>query len=427
MVAASGFRAVERCDTLGVAPYSDTPDGLYRGYLTPAHAAALNTTAQWMREAGMVVRLDPAGNLIGRYEASAPNRKALLIGSHIDSVRNAGRYDGPLGVMLGIECVAHLQETGRRLPFAIEVIAFGDEEGSRFPVAMLSSRAVIGQKVTGTSDLIDGEGTSLAEAIDRFEHWLDLPLPEGALADARRHPGDVLGYLEAHIEQGPVLESENLSVGAVSGIAAQLRFEIRISGEAGHAGTSAMHLRRDALAGAAELMVAIERLAGMGKADEVATVGRIEALPGAANVVPGEVRFLLDVRAGDQERRDALFARIESAAEAVCGRRNLGLTIGKLQDLAASPCDPLLVELMEDAIDLAGHPRRTLVSGAGHDAMILSELCPAVMLFIRCAGGISHNPAEHVDPKDADHALQVMLKFLDLMEARASEPLAQTD
>ena len=426
MVNASGKRAVERCDRFGFPPYSVTPDGLFRGYLSSAHAAAVNRMAQWMQEAGMSVRMDSAGNLIGRYEASGPDRKALLIGSHIDSVKNGGRYDGALGVMLGIECAAHLHETGRRLPFALEVIAFGDEEGSRFPVAMLSSRAVIGHGVTGVSDFADSDGITLAEAMDAFEHWIELPMPEGAFTAARRHPGDILGYLEAHIEQGPVLEAEQLSVGAVSGIAAQLRFELRIEGEAGHAGTSAMHLRRDALAGAAELMVEIERLAKEGEADEVATVGKIEAFPGAANVVPGEVTFLLDVRAGDKLRRDALSDKIMRAIQAICERRKLGLTVIKLQDLAASPCDPVLVGLMEDALEQAGHPRRTLVSGAGHDAMILSELCPAVMLFIRCAGGVSHNPAEHVEPADADDALQVMLKFLDLLEARSNEPLVQT-
>ena len=427
MVNASGTRAVARCEELGVAPYSVTDDFLYRGYLSAAHAAAVNRTAEWMREAGMSVRMDTAGNLIGRYEASQAGRKALLIGSHIDTVRNGGRYDGVLGVMLAIECVGYLNETGRRLPFAIEVIAFGDEEGSRFPVAMLCSRAVIGQDVTGTPDLVDGDDISLAEALDTFEHSITIPMPEGRLSASRRHPGDILGYLEAHIEQGPVLEAENLSVGAVSGIAAQLRFEYTLKGEAGHAGTNAMHLRRDALAGAAEIMVEIEKLARSGAPDEVATVGSIQALPGAANVVPGEVKFMLDVRAGDDERRNLLSDRIRTVARDICEQRRLSLSIRKLQDLAASPSDPGFVQMMEDALEATGHPRKTLVSGAGHDAMILSELCPSVMLFIRCAGGVSHNPAEKVDPADADEALEVMLKFLDLMEARADAQFVQTD
>ena len=237
-------------------------------------------------------------------------------------------------------------------------------------------------------------------------------MPEGAFTAARRHPGDILGYLEAHIEQGPVLEAEQLSVGAVSGIAAQLRFELRIEGEAGHAGTSAMHLRRDALAGAAELMVEIERLAREGEADEVATVGKIKAFPGAANVVPGEVTFLLDVRAGDKLRRDALSDKIMRAIQAICERRKLGLTVIKLQDLAASPCDPVLVGLMEDALEQAGHPRRTLVSGAGHDAMHWAEVVPTGMIFIPCRDGISHNPAEFAEMDDIVTGAAVLDKVL---------------
>ena len=427
MVAASGHRAVARCDELGAGPYSMSPDFLYRGYLSSAHAAAVNQTAKWMQDAGMSVRMDAAANLIGRYEAVEEGLKTLLIGSHIDSVRNGGRYDGPLGVMLGIECVAHLSQTGKRLPFAIEVVAFGDEEGSRFPVAMMCSKAMIGELVIGASDMVDREGVSLAEALDQFEHQIDLPIPEGSFGAARRNPGDVLAFIEAHIEQGPVLEAEHLSVGAVSGIAAQLRYEFRIKGEAGHAGTNQMHLRRDPLAGAAELMVEIERLARAGEPDEVATVGRIEALPGAANVVPGEVKFFLDVRSGEQARRDALADKILARAEEICAARKLGFSSEKLQDLAASPSDPKLLTAMEDALVETGHTRRTLVSGAGHDAMILAEICPTVMLFIRCEGGNSHNPLERVDPQDADDALKVMLKFLELMEARANDQLIQAD
>ncbi|MAP94542.1 MAG: allantoate amidohydrolase [Ponticaulis sp.] len=427
MVAASGHRAVARCDALGATPYSTSPDFLYRGYLSSAHAEAVNQTARWMQDAGMSVRMDAAANLIGRYEAVEDGLKTLLIGSHIDSVRNGGRYDGPLGVMLGIECVAHLNNTGKRLPFAIEVIAFGDEEGSRFPVAMMCSKAVIGELVMGASDMQDRDGVSLAEALDQFEHQIDLTIPEGSFGAARRNPGDILAFVEAHIEQGPALESEQLSVGAVSGIAAQLRYEFRIKGEAGHAGTNQMHLRRDPLAGAAEIMVEIERLANAGEPDEVATVGRIEALPGAANVVPGEVAFFLDVRAGEQVRRDALADKILARAAEVCDARKLIFSSEKLQDLAASPSDPKLLTTMEDALEETGHKRRTLVSGAGHDAMILAEICPTVMLFIRCDGGISHNPLERVEPQDADDALKVMLKFLELMEARANDQLIQAD
>ena len=419
MVAPSGKRAVERCRILGVPPYSDMEDGLYRGYLSPAHAAAVNTMAEWMREAGMQVELDSAANLTGRYDAEEPGRKTLLIASHIDTVRNGGCFDGPLGIMLGIECVARLHAAGKRMPYAIEVIAFGDEEGSRFPNAMLCSRALVGTVVNEAMDIAAPDGTCIGDALFRFAEQTSLPLPPGGFDAARRSPTDLFGYFEIHIEQGPVLEAENLALGAVSGIAAQLRYEFRIAGEAGHAGTSAMHLRHDALAGAAEIILTVEQLAQAGEIDEVATVGRADVLPGAANVVPGFVRMYLDVRAGDGRRRDALAERILKAARDICEERRLNLEIDKLQDLDASPCDPYLTERLEDALEQTGHPRRTLVSGAGHDAMIISQLCPTAMLFIRCERGISHNPAENVDPADADEALDAMTRFLEILEERA--------
>ncbi len=416
--AASGTRAVERCIALGAAPFSDLPDALFRAYLTPAHAAALNQTSHWMREAGMTVRVDSAANLIGRYEAAMPGAPALLIASHIDSVRNAGRYDGPLGIMLGIECAASLHGEGRRLPFALEVIAFGDEEGSRFPESMLCSRAIAGVLRKGAGEVMDARGTSVAEALGEFGARLELGLPAADLAAAQYQPADVIGYLEAHIEQGPVLEAEGLALGAVSGIAAQLRFNVFVTGEAGHAGTVAIHLRKDALAGAAEMMVAIERIAQEGGAGLVATVGQIEAWPGSVNVVPGRVRFSLDIRSGSEAVRDAAAVQIFAALDAVAARRGLVLTRDQTQDLPASPCDARLTSLLETAMEQSGYPRRTLVSGAGHDAMVMSALCPTAMLFIRCERGISHNPAEAVTTEDAEAAFAVMRQFLNLLESR---------
>ena len=230
-----------------------------------------------------------------------------------------------------------------------------------------------------------------------------------------------MAYFEAHIEQGPVLEAEGLSVGTVSGIAAQLRLAVTVNGMAGHAGTSSMPLRRDALAGAAEMMLAIEAIARDDASDLVATVGRIEALPGAANVIPGEVRFTIDVRAGEAARRDraaeAIFDRIAAIADA----RDLDFAADRSHDLPASPCDPGLMALMDEALAAAGQPAKRLVSGAGHDAMVMASLCPTAMLFIRCKGGISHNPAEQVDPADAEIALQVMLGFIGRLEIAHSE------
>lgn len=401
-----GERAVARCDILGVAPYSDMEGGLYRGYLTPAHRAALDQTGRWMAEAGMRVEIDPAANLIGRYEGTDPAAPALLIGSHIDSVRDGGRYDGPLGVMLGIEAVDALNRAGRRMPFPIEVIAFGDEEGSRFPAAMLTSRAVAGTLDPDALDISDGDGVALADAGVDVATYLS----------AARVPGKTLAYLEAHIEQGPVLEAQGLTVGTVTGIAAQLRFGITLTGMAGHAGTTSMPLRRDALAGAAEAILLAERIARDDASDLVATVGRIEALPGAANVIPGEARFTLDVRSGDEARRNCAAEEILNAIADIANRRGLDFAMERVHDLPASPCDPALMDLMDAAIAEIGHPPFRLVSGAGHDAMVMAALCPTAMLFIRCKGGISHNPAEHVEPADADVALKVMVGFIEQLE-----------
>jgi len=398
-----GARAVARCDLLGVAPYSDMEGGLYRGYLTPAYVAAQEALAGWMEGAGMTVRRDAAANLIGRYEGSIAGAPALLIGSHLDSVRDAGRYDGPLGIMLGVETVAALNESGRRMTFPIEVIAFGDEEGSRFPAAMLTSRAVAGTLEAEALELADGQGVALADAGVDVSNYLS----------AARAPGTTLAYLEAHIEQGPVLEAEGLAVGTVTGIAAQLRYQIIVRGMAGHAGTSSMTLRRDALAAAAEMILGIETVAQVDASDLVATVGKLEVLPGAANVIPGEVRFTIDIRSGDAARRDGAAGLILRALADIAARRGLDYAAELVHDLPASPCDPALMDIMDIATTVAGQPVRRLVSGAGHDAMVMAALCPTAMLFIRCGGGISHNPAETVDPADAEIALRVMLGFID--------------
>jgi len=403
MISPSGARAVARCIELGRAPYSDMAEGLYRGYLMPAHRAALERTGDWMRSAGMTTRVDAAVNLIGRYEGTIGG-PPLIIASHIDSVRDAGFYDGPLGITLGIECVATLAAQGRRMPFPIEVIAFGDEEGSRFPAAMLTSKALAGL-LTDLPEMVGQDGKTLAQALHEFG-----TTPE-ALKDAK-HPG-ALAYLEAHIEQGPLLEAEGLALGVVTGIAAQLRYEAVVRGVAGHAGTCSMPLRRDALSGVAEMMGAIERIARDDGSDLVATVGRLEALPGAANVIPGEVRFTIDVRSGDEARRDRAAEKILSVIKSVAEDRKLQLEVKKVHDLPASPSSPILMDLLEDALVEAGHPSRRLVSGAGHDAMNMAPLAPTAMLFIRCRGGVSHNPAEHVEPVDGDAALNVMLRFIE--------------
>ncbi|MBP3975125.1 allantoate amidohydrolase [Pseudoxanthomonas spadix] len=409
---AAGQRAIARCDALGVAPYSDSQTGLYRAWLTPAHRAAQDKVAQWMGQAGMATRIDAASNLVGRYQGNMPHAPALLIGSHLDSVRDAGRYDGPLGIMLGIECVAALQASGARLPFAIEVIAFGDEEGSRFPASMFTSRAVAGTLSADALDgIVDAAGVSVAEALRGWQ------LDPARITEAARRPEQVIGYLEAHIEQGPVLEAEGLALGVVTGIAAQLRFEVTVTGRAGHAGTSPMPLRADALAAAAECVLAVEAIARADDSDLVATVGRLQVLPGATNVVPGQVPFSLDVRAGDDATRDAGAAQILGRFQAIAAARGVQVQAIQVQDLAASPCDVHFIALLEQAVAAQDIAPYRLVSGAGHDAMVMRALCPTAMLFVRCDGGISHNPAERAHAADAGVAVAAMLDFIERLGA----------
>ncbi len=409
----AGARAIARCDALGVPPCSDSEAGLYRAWLSPAHRAAQQSLSAWMDEAGMAVRIDAASNLVGRYEGTRPDAPVLLIGSHIDSVHDAGRYDGPLGVMLGIECVAALHAAGRRLPFAIEVIAFGDEEGSRFPASMFTSRAVAGTLASAALDgVADAAGTPVAAALAAWG------LDPARIGEAARDPAGVIGYLEAHIEQGPVLEAEDLPLGIVTGIAAQLRFELTVSGRAGHAGTSPMPLRHDALAAAAECVLAAEAVAREAGSDLVATVGRMQVLPGATNVIPGKVTFSLDVRCGRDDLRDAGAGEILRRVRRIAGERGVGIEVEQVQDLAASPCDPAWMAMLEQAVAAQGIAPRRLVSGAGHDAMVMAALCPTAMLFVRCAGGISHNPAERASAADAGVAVAAMLDFIERLGAR---------
>ncbi len=407
-----GTRAKARCDLLGVPPYSEVEGQLTRRFLTPAHEAALGALSGWMLEAGMSVRRDAAANLIGRYEGEIAGAKALIIGSHIDSVRNGGRYDGPLGIMLGIDVVEALNRAGRRLPFAIEVVAFGDEEGSRFPASMSCSRAIAGTLDASALEMKDADGVSVAQALKAFGG------DPANIASAARRPEDVLAFLEAHIEQGPVLEAEGLALGVVTAIAAQKRLMVRIEGTAGHAGTTPMNLRKDPGPAAAESILALERICRAGTDGLVGTVGRMTALPGAFNVIPGAIEFSMDIRAETSATRDEAVLTISAEIHAIAAKRGLSANVTLMQALAESPCDPSLMDLLEQALRELSLPLRRLPSGAGHDAMVMANLCPVAMLFIRCEGGISHNPAEAVTEADCALAAQAMLHFIDKLERR---------
>lgn len=405
-------RIQERLDAL--AAISAEPGAITRLYLTPEQARAEALVSGWMREAGMATRRDAVGNLIGRIEGPEPGLPALVVGSHLDTVRDAGRYDGPLGVVSGIACVEALAREGVRLPHALEVVGFADEEGVRFGATLTGSRAFSGHLDMAALRTTDAEGTTLAAALRAY--GLD-PTAKGRAA---RSPKDILGYLELHIEQGPMLERAGLAVGLVTAISGASRLELTLTGEAGHAGTVAMTERRDALGGAAECVLAVEARC-RGEGHLVGTVGRIHAHPGAVNTVPGVVRFSLDLRAPDDAQRCAARADIETACERIAVRRRLGLGITPLHEAGAVPCDPGLTALIAEAIAAEGHPLLAMPSGAGHDGMAVAAIAPIAMVFVRCRGGISHNPAEFASPADIEAGARVLLRAIRSFSQRRPE------
>ncbi len=409
-----GQRLMDRLDAF--ARHTDEPGKLTRLYLSPAHKTAANELAGWMKDAGLSVSMDAVATVTGRYEGTTPNAPALLIGSHIDSVRDAGRYDGPLGVLSGLSVIEELARTGERFPFAIELLAFGDEEGVRFPETFSGSRAIAGRFNKAALDGSDADGVTMRQALRAFGCDPD------AIGSLPRKRESVVGYLEAHIEQGPILEAENIAVGVVSAINAVKRFTLEVTGEAGHAGTVPMAMRRDAFAASAEMMLAIES-AALSMTDVVATVGRASVAPGAVNVIPGSVTFTLDVRAPTGEARDLAFATIEKSIADIAKRRGVRATIVLNTQSNATAMSDAIVRGLMASIERQGISPRVLQSGAGHDAMEVAPLCPAGMLFVRCKGGISHNPAESITVEDAEICVRVMLDFirnLDPASLRAS-------
>ena len=396
---------------------SDEPGCLTRTFCSPAMRKANDLVGQWMRQAGMQVRRDAIGNLIGHYAAerrkstARSGAKTLLIGSHLDTVRNAGKFDGVLGVMLAIACVEELHSKNLHLPFAIEVIAFADEEGVRFQNAYLGSRAVAGRFDTRDLKREDAEGILMAEAIRRFGGQ------PARVTQARLNPGRILGYVEAHIEQGPVLERKNLPVAVVTAIAGQTRCQITFAGRAGHAGTTPMDLRRDALCAAAEFVLAVEQRARK-TSGLVATVGQIQAEPGASNVIPGCVTLTLDVRHQRNFVREVAGEHFRNAARMIAARRGVKARCRFIQRTPSVQCCPKLSGLLKRAVRRRVGSVLSLPSGAGHDAAILAAITPAAMLFIRCKDGISHHPTESVRIQDVRAALAVLGDLLQLLASR---------
>jgi hydantoinase/carbamoylase family amidase len=394
---------LDRCDRL--AAHSEEPGRITRPYGSPSLAAARNDLAAWMCAAGMTVSIDAIGTLRGRYEGTAPGA-ALLLGSHFDSVRDAGRYDGPLGILVAIAAVERLANDGRRLPFPIEIVAFPDEEGLRFQTTYLGSCALTGTLEPALLDYTDDSGCTLREAIVAFGG------DPNALASAALQPGDAFAYLEVHIEQGPCLESVDAPVGVVTAISGQSRIAAAFVGVAGHAGTVDMLLRRDPLPAAAELILAAEKLA-RDMPGLLATVGKLVASPGASNVIAGRVDLSLDVRHPEDAARNDAVAALHDRAREIARPRSLATEWRVMRDHPAVRCDDDLVAHLSHAVAEVGLPVIGLPSGAGHDAVVMSTRLPVAMLFVRCAGGISHHPAEAVTASDVAAAIEVIDRVLD--------------
>lgn len=406
---ATGFGREIEARLSELASVSDASEGITRLYLSPAHCRAADLVAGWMREAGMTVRRTELGDVIGRYDGATRGAPALWLGSHIDSVANAGAFDGTLGVVAAIAVVADLNRSGTRLAFAIDVIAFGDEEG-RFPTTLTGSRALAGRFDKAWLDERDAQGVSRKEALKAFGC-------DPAKIVARRPAStSVLGYIELHIEQGPVLEAEGRPLAVVTAINGASRGSITITGVSGHAGTVPMSMRQDALAAAAEMILAVEAR-GAATDGLVATVGRIVVPNAAVNTVAGETTLSLDVRSPDDAARKRAVADIGSACRSIAKRRGVEMRMEMPYDAPAAACDPRLVEALESAIVRTGVAGRRMGSGAGHDAMSFKDVVPFAMMFVRCKGGLSHNPGEFASKADIGLAAAALRSALGELDA----------
>lgn len=396
---------VARCRKL--ASFSEDAGGTRRTFLSPPMHDCHSEIEGWMRSLGAEVKIDAAGNFRGIYPSSDSAAPRLLLGSHLDTVPNAGAFDGVLGVLLPIALLEALE--GRRLPFGIEIVGFSEEEGVRFGTPFIGSRALTGRLDEELLGLKDAHGISVRDAITDFG-LNPRQIPLAALGD------DILGYVEFHIEQGPVLETLDRPLAVVDAIAGQSRLEFSFIGQANHAGTTPMHLRHDAIAGAAEWIARVEHEA-LKVPGLVATVGKIDARPGATNVIAGEARMTLDVRHGRDDVRTRAVADLTRASEEIAGRRGLTVSHRTLLSQPAVAMSPFLVDEIEQAIRKTGCEPHHMVSGAGHDAMILAEKVPAAMIFLRTPRGISHEAAESVAVDDVAKAIECGLHLLDQLAA----------
>lgn len=398
---AFGSRILDAADRL--ARWSDSPDGLSCTYLGPAHRAVARELSEWMTQAGLAARIDDVGNVIGRYPSARADARTLIVGSHYDTVLNAGRYDGRLGVLAGLMVAEHLAGSRAALPFHVEVIGFSEEEGVRFPLPYIGSAALAGRFDPQWLERRDLAGASLREAMNA------AGLDPAAIPRLARERDGLIGYLEVHIEQGPILLHQDLPVGIVSSIAGATRYACAVNGEAGHAGTVPMELRHDALAAAADVILLVEHRCAAGPR-LVGTVGRIDITDAASNVVPGRCEFSLDIRAAEDVVRDAAIADVMTGIAEIERRRGVTIAARELSRTPAVACSPRLRACLAQAIDAVGLKYSTLDSGAGHDAVMFDGLTEVAMLFVRCGhGGISHSPRETVTAGDADAGARVLL------------------
>ena len=406
-------RTLNRCDA--AAAFSEEPGQITRTFCSPAMGELHSALRAWMETAGMTCRVDAAGNLFGRIESPLrPNAPALLIGSHLDSVPNAGKYDGVLGVMLGLALIEMVERSGLglQLPFALEVVGFSEEEGVRYGVPFIGSRAIVGD----CAELLekkDAAGVSVADALRQFD------CDPAQISSCELPPEKYFAYLEPHIEQGPVLESENLPLSIVTAIAGQTRAAVRFVGSAGHAGTVPMELRKDALCAAAEWIIEVEKTAKQ-TPGLVATVGTIEVSPGAGNVIPGEARLRLDIRHTDDAVRRGAVEHLIRFGEALEKLRKLEFHFAKAHEHSAVAMDASLSAMLKTGISISGNRPLELPSGAGHDAAVMARRWPTAMLFIRCRGGVSHHPDEAVTLDDVTAALTAMWWFVGQLAANHS-------
>ncbi|WP_354674396.1 Zn-dependent hydrolase [Cupriavidus alkaliphilus] len=395
-----------------LARFSDMEGGLTCAYLTPAHRAAQALLAQWMEAAGMQVRTDAIGNVIGRYAAdpAAGDARVLLTGSHFDTVRNGGRYDGRLGILLPIAVIGALNQAGIRLPYHVDVVAFAEEEGLRFKTSFLASSVLAGRFDAALLERQDADGITLREALAAS----GLPGAGAlqALRDAALDPASLLGFVEVHIEQGPVLLHHELPLGVVTQIAGSSRFSVRVEGLASHAGTTPMGMRRDAAAGAAEMILLVEQRCTAAPT-LVGTVGQLQVPDGSSNVIPAACTFSMDIRAGEDAIREAAIADIVAGIAQIAERRGLSAQVERVPPVNNAPCARWLMDQFGAVLKKRGLQAFELPSGAGHDAMMMQRVTDVAMLFVRCGnGGISHNPLETITTEDAQLAAEVFVDFL---------------